>query len=244
MLYRMGNSNIKQRIETASKTGACQLTLHSLKELPPEIMRLSKTLRTLDVSNNNIHHLCPPDLGQFTVLKQLTASHNCIRQLPNAELENLKKLECLSVDNNNLTRLPPSMGSLMSLRTINVSNNRIDTFPEQLCQLKNLDSVNFSCNNITRLPSSIGNLQAIELNLNQNQLSTLPDEIAKCPRLKVLRLQENCLDISAFSLPIMKDSQISLMAVDGNVFDMKDFYNVPGYDKYTERYTATKMKFK
>ncbi|CAI9740070.1 leucine-rich repeat-containing protein 57 [Octopus vulgaris] len=239
----MGNSNIKQHIETASKTGACQLTLRKLRELPPELMQLSKTLRTLDVSNNNLQRLCPPDLGQFTMLKQLTASHNSLCQLPDAELKHLKKLECLSVDNNYLTRLPASLGSLTALRTINLSNNKIDVFPEQLCQLLNLDSVNLSCNHITRLPSSINSLQAIELNLNQNQLSTLPEDIADCPRLKVLRLLENCLDISAFTPKIMKNSKISLLSVDGNVFDMKDFYNIPGYENYMERFTATKMKF-
>lgn len=62
------------------------------------------------------------------------------------------------------------------------------------------------------------------------QVSRLPESLADCPRLKVLRLEENCLDVTAFTPRIMRDSQISLFAVEGNVFDMKTFHNVEGYE--------------
>ena len=55
--------------------------------------------------------------------------------------------------------------------------------------------------------------------------------VAECPRLKVLRLEENCLEITALSPKIMKASQISLLAVDGNVFDMKQFHGLEGYEE-------------
>ena len=66
-------------------------------------------------------------------------------------------------------------------------------------------------------------------------MSSLPENLAGCPRLKVLRLEENCLHISAFTPRIMKESQISLFAVEGNVFDMKTFHNVEGYDKVSSQ---------
>jgi hypothetical protein len=62
------------------------------------------------------------------------------------------------------------------------------------------------------------------------QISTLPDCIAEWPRLKVLRLEENCLEITALTPRIMKQSQIALLAIEGNVFDMKKFNNLEGYD--------------
>lgn len=47
----------------------------------------------------------------------------------------------------------------------------------------------------------------------------------------MLRLEENCLEITALTPKIMKESQIALLAVEGNVFDMKKFNNVEGYDE-------------
>ena len=63
------------------------------------------------------------------------------------------------------------------------------------------------------------------------QISTLPESIASWPRLKVLRLEENCLEISALTPRIMKESKIALLAIEGNVFDMKLFNNIDGYDE-------------
>jgi hypothetical protein len=44
-------------------------------------------------------------------------------------------------------------------------------------------------------------------------------------------LEENCLEISAFTPQILKHSQIALLAIEGNVFDVKQFNNREGYDE-------------
>lgn len=46
----------------------------------------------------------------------------------------------------------------------------------------------------------------------------------------MLRVEENCLEVTAFTPEIMRDSQIALLAVEGNVFDLKAFHNLEGYD--------------
>lgn len=237
----MGNSNIKQHVETAQKTGACQLCKLGLKEVPEDLQSLKKNLRTLDLSSNKLPDL-PPWIVQFSVLKGLILANNKLSSLPE-EIGSLKKLEVLSLEQNLLTRLPPSIGCLSSLKTLNVSGNRLREFPREVCQLRNLEFINLAGNAITKLPEDMGDLQAVELVLNQNQLSTLPESIAACPRLKVLRLQENCLSVNAFGPRVMRESQISLFDVEGNVFDTKAFHNVDGYDAYMERFTATKKKF-
>ena len=76
------------------------------------------------------------------------------------------------------------------------------------------------------------------------QIARLNDSLAGCPRLKVLRVEENCLDLTAFTLPIMRDSQISTFAVEGNLFEMKKFHHLEGYEQFMERYTAAKKKIR
>ena len=74
------------------------------------------------------------------------------------------------------------------------------------------------------------------------QVSVLSDELSRCPQLKTLRLEENCLTLASISPVILRDSKISLLAVEGNLFDVKDLTQTEGYSQYMERYTATKKK--
>lgn len=61
----------------------------------------------------------------------------------------------------------------------------------------------------------------------------MSDAVAECPNLRVLRLEENCLELSTFTPKILRDSAISLLAVEGNVFDIKAFRSLDGYDQVT-----------
>ncbi|XP_067119917.1 leucine-rich repeat-containing protein 57-like [Centruroides vittatus] len=234
----MGNS-IKPQIQNAEKTGVCQLCNCDLSEFPRDLFSL-KTLRTLDISGNKISNI-PSNVGLFVHLKHLTANNNKISQLPK-EIGNLTKLESLSLNGNRLTALPSTLSQLKNLRTVSISNNHLTKFPVVFCDLPHLDMLDLSHNKITEVPDDLQNLFVAELNMNQNQLSELPEAIALCPRLKVLRVEENCLQLSAISLKILTDSLISLLAVDGNLFELKDLHNMEGYEKYMERYTATKKK--
>ncbi len=63
------------------------------------------------------------------------------------------------------------------------------------------------------------------------QISTLSPEVSLAPRLKVIRLEENCLEISSIPLSILSDSQVSLLSVEGNLFEVKDLRDLQGYDK-------------
>lgn len=85
-------------------------------------------------------------------------------------------------------------------------------------------------------------LNVTELNLNQNQVSDLSPAIASCPRLKTLRLEENCLQLSSIHPRILAESNISNLALEGNLFSMKELTELSGYDAYMDRYTAVKKK--
>lgn len=237
----MGNSALKSHLETSQKTGVFQLTAKGLQEFPEELQRLTGNLRTVDLSGNKIEVL-PPAIGNFLQLKSLTLNANRLACLP-SEISKLKKLETLSLNGNRIQQLPPTMGQLKALRTLSLSGNQLSEFPSGLGSLRHLDLLDLSRNQIQNVPSEVSELQAIEINLNQNQISMLSAEVSRCPRLKVLRLEENCLELSSIPQSILKDSQVSLFSVEGNLFEVKKLRDLDGYDKYQERFTATKKKF-
>ncbi|KAH7646535.1 Leucine-rich repeat-containing protein 57 [Dermatophagoides farinae] len=236
----MGNKqSVKSHLENSQRTGVFQLTKAKLNEIPPDVFRVT-TLRTIDLSTNHLKTI-PITIANFTNLRTLILNENLLTQLPE-EICRLAKLETLSLAGNQLHTLPTKLGDLRSLRSINLSNNRLQKFPIQLRTIRQLDFIDLSKNKITEIPDGVGELQAHEINLNQNQLSKISDDLARCPRLKVLRLEENCLRLDEITRSLLTESQISLLAVDGNLFDMKQLQDHPSYDQYMERYTATKKK--
>lgn len=88
------------------------------------------------------------------------------------EFGNLKNLEHIALDNNYLTVLPESFSKLTNLRNLNLSKNGLTSFPTLIYNLRRLDNVDLSRNRITILPSDFEKCQAIEVNLNQNQVCT------------------------------------------------------------------------
>lgn len=236
----MGNSGLKQHYETAKKTGTLKLSQHKLDEFPQNLRALAPLLRTLDLSQNKFTVL-PNEIGDFTLLKQLIISYNRLNSLPNA-LGALAKLESLNCAANQIRSIPSSLAKLNHLKQINLSDNRISDFPLVFCGLKHLDVLDLSKNRLIIIPDAVTSLHVTELNLNQNQIATISEKLAECPRLKTLRLEENCLQLSSIPLRILKDSKISVLALEGNLFEMKQFANVDGYDTYMERYTAVKKK--
>ncbi|XP_035227466.1 leucine-rich repeat-containing protein 57-like [Stegodyphus dumicola] len=235
----MGNA-IKPHIKNAEKTGVLQLANIGLTEFPRELFQVVGVLRTLDLSNNKIGNI-PPSIGQFTNLKNLSASQIRITSLPE-EIGTLKKLETVNFSMNELTSLPSSFAQLVNLRTINLSKNKFTELPSVFSNMKRLELLDMSHNKLVEVPDHVKEISAIEINLNQNQIAVLSEAIAECTKLKVLRLEENCLQLQAVPEKILTDSQISLLAIDGNLFEAKDLHAREGWEKYMERFTATKKK--
>lgn len=236
----MGNSGLKQHYDTASKTGVLQISDQRLIEIPTEVFNLCDRLRNLDLSKNKLTCLSD-DVSKLKLLKQLNLDSNKLKWLPDA-LVNLKKLEMLKASNNLLAALPDSFSSLTNLKQVHFNNNRIKKFPVQLLGLSNLEVVELSNNKITEVPDGMSELYAAELNLSQNEISNLSDDLHLAPRLKILRLDENCLSLDAIKPSLLRDSKIHTLNVDGNLFEAKQLASVEGYNEYTERYTAMKKK--
>uniref|UniRef100_A0A6B2ED09 Putative internalin a n=1 Tax=Phlebotomus kandelakii TaxID=1109342 RepID=A0A6B2ED09_9DIPT len=236
----MGNKAVKQHFETAQKTGVLKISQMRLQEFPSPLKQFPNVLKTFDISENRFTSL-PPDMGKFTLVKFLNVSGNRIEVLPEV-LGLLIKLETLNACNNMIRHISPALSKLKNLKQVNLSNNQLTEFPKMFCGLENLDVLDASRNKITSVPAEVRDFHGVELNLNQNQVASLSEELATCKRLKTLRLEENCLPISAISPRILKESVICNLAVDGNLFSSKQFTDTEGYDAYMERYTAVRKK--
>lgn len=233
------NAKVRLHLETATKTGALVLSNRKLTEVP-DLSVVAGSLRTLDISSNRLT-VMPAALTDITTLKHLQLSDNKISSLPES-IERLTKLESLSVQRNVLTSIPQGLAQLKHLKSIVLSGNSLTEFPVSVCSLPHLDLLDLSHNNIKEIPDHIASLHALELNLNQNQICIISPSISECPRLKSLRLEENCLLLDAIPEQLLTDSQVSLLCVTGNLFSNKQLEDTDGYSKYMERYTATKKK--
>lgn len=236
----MGNKVVKQHFETAQKTGVLKISQQRLTEFPPHMRNFPNVLRTLDLSENRFVTL-PDDIGRFTLLKHLNISENRLIELP-AAIGQLIKLETFNAMSNMLVSIPREMVNLKHLKQVHLNNNQLTQFPTIFGGMKNLDVLDVSRNKISAIPPEVKNLHVTELNCNQNQIASLAVEIAECPRLKTLRLEENCLPITEIHTEILKDSHVSNLHLDGNLFPTKQFNDLPGYDDYMERFTAVRKK--
>lgn len=236
----MGNKAVKQHFETAQKTGVLKISQMRLTEFPSTLKTFPNCLKTFDISENRFV-VIPDELGNFTLIKYLNLSGNKITVLPDV-LGKLIKMETLNAMDNLIITISIELRNLKNLKQINLSHNQIAEFPVMFCGLKHLDVLDLSRNKITSVPQEVKSLQVTELNLNQNQISRISEELSECPKLKTLRLEENCLQITAIHPKILKESIISNLAIEGNLFNSKQFNDLDGYDTYMERYTAVKKK--
>lgn len=236
----MGNSGLKQHIENAQKTGVLKVSQSKLNEFPIGFKQVEGTLRTLDISDNKFVNL-PNEISRFIQLRNLNLSKNKLSKIPDC-IGALTKLEIFNASQNNLTSLPRTLSNLINLKQVYLGSNKIKEFPLMFCGLKHLDVLDISSNEITTVPHEVNGLHVTELNLNQNQVAQISSKIADCPRLKTLRLEENCLTLAAISPRILSDSKISNLSVDGNLFEPKQLSDIDGYEAYMERFTAVKKK--
>lgn len=171
------------------------LSSNKIDVLPDSIGNLM-SLKKLILETNEIEEL-PHTIGQCTSLVELRADYNKLKALPEA-VGRLQSLEILSVRYNNIKQLPTTMASLSNFREINVSFNELEAVPESLCLAQTLVKMNVSNNfaDLRALPKSIGNLEMLEeLDISNNQIKVLPDSFRFLTQLRVLRAEENPLEV-------------------------------------------------
>lgn len=117
--------------------------------------------------------------------------------------------------------LPPEIGDLSNLQTLQLHGNQLSSLPAELGNLANLQWLNLFGNQVSILPAEIGNLANLEfLDLYHNQLSTLPAEIANLTNLRNLNVAYN--QLTSLPKPITQLTQLTRLDIGLNCLVVTD----------------------
>eukprot|EP01127_Copromyxa_protea_P004346 TRINITY_DN14212_c0_g1_i1.p1 TRINITY_DN14212_c0_g1~~TRINITY_DN14212_c0_g1_i1.p1 ORF type:complete len:355 (-),score=73.25 TRINITY_DN14212_c0_g1_i1:53-1024(-) len=157
--------------------------------------------------------------AQENEISHLSLYKKSIKALPE-EIGNLT-LDHLDLSNNTLTSLPSTFSQLVNLTILNLSVNKLSSFPECILSLTKLKSLDLQHNSLPSLPNNISSLENLEeLNLFANQLTKLPEELGDLNKLKKVDLELNHLS----SLPtglLSKSKDGSLQLIIDPALEMK-----------------------
>ncbi|XP_028635664.1 leucine-rich repeat-containing protein 69 [Grammomys surdaster] len=128
--------------------------------------------------------------------KILTLNAKKITKMPSA-LEKLPNLRTLDLQNNRISKVCPELRTLTQLTLLNLGNNLLQEVPEEIKYLTSLKNLHLFGNRICRIATGVfdGLRHLILLNLNDNQLTSLPQEIGRLRRLTYLSLNHNKLTV-------------------------------------------------
>ncbi|XP_075993815.1 leucine-rich repeat serine/threonine-protein kinase 2 [Genypterus blacodes] len=171
-------------------------------ESSASLLREKERIRLLDLSGNELDSLsCLTDDGsvlrQLEHLTRLDLSHNGLQELRPALCQSLRSLTRLDLQANRLQSLPAELLSLPSLSTLNVSRNCVGpllTFdPALTCP--SLRQLNLSFNKIQTFPEQLGRaMESLEeLLMEGNSISELCTPLC-LPEIKVLDVSKNSVE--------------------------------------------------
>jgi len=125
-------------------------------------------------------------------LTRLVAADNMIKSIDN-RIGNLGALVSVDLHGNQIDAIPISLMNLENLQILNLSYNNIAEFPSELCGL-NLCDLQLQNNQLTDLPNHFGFLiNLTKLDLSSNKLESLPESMSGLSKLTELNLSSNLL---------------------------------------------------
>ena len=159
------------------------------------------TLRTLDVSRNNLKSL--GQIDRLPNLKSLNCQENQIPTL--GPVSKLSSLQTLLAGSNVLgkpcvgvTEAVPTLPA--SLKQLALDHNFCSSVPRSVVSatLTKLEKLDLSYNQLAVLPADIGNLVSLEeLKADHNMIVSLPGTMGRLTKLKTLSLKGNSISVAS-----------------------------------------------
>lgn len=191
--------------------------------LGSEIISL-KNLEILEVNGNSITGLSN-DIHELTNLRVLNVSGNRIDSLPFESLATLPLIE-LHADRNRLSGsvFPINLGTLRTLKILNVANNALTTIAVGQVALPSLQSLDITENRFTALPNISGWTQLITLIAGGNKLTSIPEGMTSLQQLKTVDLTRNDIRKLDESLGLL--DSLTVLRVANNPLRERRFLNM------------------
>ena len=177
------------------------LSYNMLKEFPTS---LSESIVELDISGNDIQ-LVPEDIVKLTNITTLDISFNKITKIPVLP----SSLKYITANNNKITEIANS--ELPQLFSMNFSNNELGTLPSLTNHI--CSTLFFSHNRIKEISLAMMIRPVEQLDLSDNEITNIPVEIFSLPRLRILNLDSNQIEVIPDQI---SESHISSLLISQN----------------------------
>eukprot|EP01051_Picozoa_sp_SAG22_P018209 SAG22_NODE_2999_length_2037_cov_10.413313_1_plen_268_part_00 len=140
------------------------LSQNSLTEIPAAGLAQLVGLRVLELAHNRLVRLPVGAFSALASLQLLDASHNALSEFCGPGIAALQALVKLDLSHNRgLARLGPEVGALRtSLAELDASGCQLAQLPAELCDCRGLRTLALSENRLQELPPHIGQLGRLE----------------------------------------------------------------------------------
>ena len=208
------------------------ISRNPMTDIPLDFIQACTHLKELRMSYMTLKRI-PASICASTTLSRLDVSCNRIGDLESVPLHEIRTLLSLKVQNNRLTSIPSYFAHMKSLKYLNISNNKFETFPPVVSQMSNLVDLDVSFNNIAELPSEMSNLKSLErLAAFGNELRTFPESFSTLANLRSLDVRRNKLTnlTSVYALPNLASLQAdnnNLVTLDAQLGAKVKQFSVP-----------------
>ncbi|TSJ42819.1 leucine-rich repeat domain-containing protein [Mucilaginibacter corticis] len=213
----VGNSKIgalPDIFKTMPKLRSVALVSNEITKIPASLFNLP-LLENLDLARNQIEYL--PGIIDYGCknLKRINLMENRLTSIPKA-FEGLSQLEVINCAENKIATIPGGWEYFQNLKEVNFAINHLSRFPEGLQNNHHVERIALLFNRIEDFPdvegegyklnylglSGIGNLFELPehigkyteldtLDAEQLSLTTLPESLGDCKKLKMLLLNRS-----------------------------------------------------
>lgn len=152
------------QVELCDRNGQHELDISklSLSVWPNETV-LVPSLRILNAEKNSLVSI--PALDHFKALTQLNLSRNRLEDISEVRFGSIVALKTINLSHNALTHIPAEITRLTLLEELNISYNKLAALPEGMFQLKSLSTLDASFNVIVSVGDELESLNLL-INLN------------------------------------------------------------------------------
>ena len=191
-------------IEEAFNNKATRLRISTfgLSTLPKQIGKL-RNLTYLEITDPRLTTI-PAEIGNLINLEELLFADF----LPSINIDDTGATTPQAC---RISHLPPEIGELSNLQTLNLAYNNLTSLPPEVGKLLNLQVLSLSRNSLTELPAELGSFTKLTyLDASHNYLSELPTSTNQLVNIDTLVLWGNQLPIPLEILAKFKEPHIIL----------------------------------